>query len=81
MLISAINEFFSEHILLFLNGSAGDFCDLQAVETLLSSGADADLKHSHGIGSSLCAATFTQNEAKRSPDARIALVRLQSSDI
>jgi len=49
------------------------------VEALLSSGADPNLHHSHGIGSALCVATYTQNEAKRSPDARIALVRLQLS--
>jgi len=40
----------------------------------LSNGADANLQHSHGVGSALCAATLTENEAKRSPDARIALV-------
>lgn len=49
------------------------------MEALLSSGADPNLHHSHGIGSALCVATYTQNEAKRSPDARIALVRLQLS--
>ena len=54
---------------------------LQAVEMLLCNGADPDLRHSHGIGSVLCVATSTQNEAKRSPDARIALVRLQLSVI
>jgi len=50
---------------------------VQAVEALLSGGADPNLQHSHGIGSALCAATFTQNEAKRSLAARIALVRFQ----
>jgi len=47
------------------------------VKALLSSGADVNLPHSHGIGSVLCAAVFTQNEAKRSLDARIVLVRLR----
>jgi len=45
------------------------------VEALLSGGADPNLQLSHGVGSALCAATFTQNEAKRNLDARIALVR------
>jgi len=47
------------------------------VQALLSAGADPNFQHSHGIGSVLCAATFTQNESKRSLDKRIALVRLQ----
>ena len=49
------------------------------METLLSAGADPSLQHCHGIGSALCAAIFTENEAKRSLDARIALVRLHYS--
>jgi len=47
------------------------------VQALLSAGADPNLQHSYGIGSVLCAVTFTQNESKRSLDKRIALVRLQ----
>jgi len=50
------------------------------VEALLSGGADPNLQHSHGIGSTLCAAISTQNETKRSLDARIALVRLHFPD-
>jgi len=49
------------------------------VQALLSAGADPNLQHSHGVGSALCAAILTQNEAKRSLDARIALVRLHCS--
>jgi ankyrin repeat protein len=45
-----------------------------AVHVLLASGADPNLHHSHGIGSALCAATFTENESRRNPDARIALI-------
>ena len=49
-------------------------CILQAIDELLSYGADPSLVLTHGVGSALCVASSTEHEERRSIEGRIKLV-------
>ena len=56
-------------LLFFFNES------LQAIDELLSYGADPSLRLTHGVGTALCVATSTEYEHRRNINTRIQLVR------
>lgn len=49
---------------------------LQAIDELLSHGADPSLQLTHGVGSALCVASSTEYEHRRTVTQQLALVSI-----